>query len=109
VRPGRQFADRDWIIFIECRADALVLPGRQQVPVKSLPRSRDADNPLARAVQQMIDRRQALVPAGEPPYNPRIRFLVAPEGQRTYYLAYPALEGLHLLMSRQNLEPEEKR
>jgi hypothetical protein len=37
-----------------------------------------------------------------------IRFRVRPDGLRSYYLAYPALEALHVPMSRENLEPEEK-
>jgi hypothetical protein len=56
----------------------------------------------------MIVRRQSTVRPGEPPYRPMIRFRVRPDGLRSYYLAYPALEALHVPMSRENLEPEEK-
>jgi hypothetical protein len=109
VRPGRQFTDRDWTILIDCTADALILlPSRQRIPVSSLPRRATADNPLAQAVSKMIERRQALLPAGEPPYRPRIRFLVRAEGLRTYYLAYPALESLQLPMTRQDVQVEEE-
>jgi hypothetical protein len=66
-----------------------------------------ADNPLLRAVWQLIERRQATVRPGEPPYRPLIRFLVHPDGLRTYFLAWPALESLHIPMSRQNVEPQD--
>ena len=110
VRPGRQFADRDWIILIECTAEGLVLQSSgQKVPAAKLPRKTGDSNPLLEAVQKMIDRRQALVPAGEPPYSPRIRFLVRPEGLRAYYLAYPALELLQLPMTRQEMGRDDDR
>lgn len=108
VRPGRLFSDRDWTIIVECKADAVVVhPGGQQVAASALPRRATDPNPLQQLVRRMIDRRQALVPAGEPPYRPRLRFLVHPEGLRTYYQAYPALEGLRLPMERQNVEMNE--
>ena len=55
----------------------------------------------------MIARRQATVRPGEPPYRPMIRFRVLPDGLRTYHLAYPALEALHVPMTRENVDPEE--
>lgn len=110
VRPGRSFTDRDWNIVIECRLDTVVIqPYSQPIPVATLPRRRSEDNALLQAVQKVIERRQALVPAGEPPYRPRIRFLVRPEGQRSYFLAYPALEALHLPMSRENMNMQPDR
>ena len=38
-----------------------------------------------------------------------IRFRVWPDGLRSYYLAYPALEALQVPMTRENLDPEEKK
>src|SRR5262249_3501480 len=55
----------------------------------------------------MIERRQALLRTGEPPYRPIIRFLVQPDGQRSFYLAYPLFERLGIPMVRQNLERPE--
>ncbi len=109
VRPGRQFADRDWTIQLECTADAVVLlPSRQSIAATALPRRSDPENALAQAVRKMIERRQALVPSGEPPYRPRLLFLVRPEGLRTYYLAYPALDSLQLPMTRQDVRQEDE-
>ena len=39
---------------------------------------------------------------------PRIRFLVRPEGLRSYYLAYPVLDGLRVPMARENVEPDDE-
>jgi hypothetical protein len=107
VRPSWVYSNRDWVIMIECNADAVVLPNQQRIDTALLSRASGAANPLFDAVRQMIDRRQATVPTGEMPYQPRIRFLVRPEGLRTYYLAYPALESLRVPMARENAEPDD--
>jgi hypothetical protein len=99
--------DRDWVIFLECRPEGIVLyPSRLEFPLKVLPSGPDG-NLLLKAVQQMIDRRQATVRPGELPYRPQVRFLVWPEALRTFHLAYPALDGLAVPKARQNLQPED--
>jgi hypothetical protein len=56
----------------------------------------------------MIARKQATVRPGDPPYEPRIRFLIHPSGGlRSYYQAYPLLQNLQVPMSRENLDPDE--
>ena len=55
----------------------------------------------------MIERRQGLVRAGEPPFRPEVHFLLRPENLRTYHLAFPALDTLHVPKMRQNLQPED--
>jgi hypothetical protein len=98
--------NRDWIIAIECSARGLVLyPYYSQYPVDRL----SEDGPaLCKQVQQMIDRRQASVRPGDPPYRPQIRFLVRPDGVSTYYRAYPLLESLKLPMKKQNVDRDEE-
>ena len=54
----------------------------------------------------MIDRRQAGVRPGEPPYRPQVRFLIYPDGLRTYFLTFPALEPLGIPLTRQNVEAD---
>lgn len=101
---GRIIGNRDFTVVIECHVDhATVLPGGAQFrwPTQA---SAAADQNLARYVQQLIERRQASVRPGEPPYRPRIHFKVAPDGLRTYYRAYPPLEPLRVPMARENLE-----
>jgi hypothetical protein len=109
TRP-RLFSNRDWIVPIECTADAVVVPsGGQRIAVTALAQGTRADNPLLQTVKQMIARRQAMVRSGEPPYRPIIRFQVRPDGLQAYYLAFPALESLEVPMMRENLRNEEKR
>ena len=92
---------RDWIIHLECAVDGVVLPTGQRVPAGS----RDQ---VLKAVQDLMARRQAQLRPGEPPWRPQIRFQVRPDGLRTYYQAFPALEPLGLVMTRENLDPPEK-
>jgi hypothetical protein len=98
------------VIPVECTADAVIVRiVRLKVPVSQLPAERMAGNPVVEAVRQIIARRQALVRPGEPHYRPMIRFVVQPDGQRSFYLAYPMFEHLGIPMVRQNLErPEPK-
>jgi hypothetical protein len=106
-RPRSVYGNRDWVIGVECRGDAVVLLSTgATLPLATLYQT-SGTHPLQEAVRQMIARRQASVRPGEPPYKPQIRFLVRPNGFRTYYLAYPALEGLQVPMSRENLDAEE--
>ena len=108
ARPSMLLGSRDWIIPIECTADALVLyPARLRIPLGTLPQGGVRDNQLVQAVQQMIERRQASVRPGEPPYRPILRFLVRPGGLRSYYVAYPLLQPLEVPMTRENLDPDE--
>jgi hypothetical protein len=108
IRPGPLIGNRDWIIPIECTADAVVLfPSRQRIATTQLSKGENGSNPLREAIQQMITRRQATVRPGEPPYRPMIRFRVLSDGLRSYHLAYPALEALRVPMTRENVDPEE--
>ena len=108
LRPARLTGDRDYYIYIECRADSVVLyPSQRIFPLLTLSRSSSQGNPLMQSVQQMIDRRQASVPAGTMPYRPQICFLVRSDSVRAYHVAYPALDALTVPKIRHNLEPED--
>jgi hypothetical protein len=106
LRPAR-VSDRDWVIYVECRSDSLILyPSRQQIFVRDL-NGGPTNNPLMLAVQQMIHRRQSMLRPEDPPYRPQVRFLLRPENLRTFHAAYPALEALPIPKTRQHLEPED--
>jgi hypothetical protein len=106
LRSTRLSGDRDYIIFIECRPDGVVLyPAEKQYPLTAL--AQTVNNPLVQGVQQMIERRQSLVRPGELPYRPQVRFLVRPEGLRTYHLTYPLFDSLPIAKTRQTLIPED--
>jgi hypothetical protein len=104
---GLLSANRDWTITIECRADGVILLPQGQRIASGGPSTNNSVS-LREAVQQMISRRQASLRPGEMAYRPMIRFRVWPDGARTYYQAFPILEGLGLPMSRENVEPEGK-
>src|SRR5262249_355643 len=106
--PRLRAGSRDWIIAVECLQDAVIVhPYGQRIGTTALAPA-GAENALQRAVRQLIERRQATVRPGEPPYRPQIRFLVRKDGLHAYYLAYPALEALRIPMTRQNLEEESR-
>jgi hypothetical protein len=68
--------------------------------------------PLLQELQQMIARRQAAIASSETEkdehiQSPQIRFLVRPDGLRTYFLAFPELTALQLPMTRENLDADE--
>lgn len=105
VTPALRFGDRDWVIPLECTADGVtVLATRARIGLDGLTGS-ETDNPLLSLVQKTIDKRQAMVLPGEPPYHPIIRFRVRPDAIRTYYLAFPMLQKLGVPMTREDIEP----
>jgi hypothetical protein len=104
--PLRLGPNRDWVIVLECQENGVVLPGGQKISTSALTRPMDANgNPLLAAVKQMIDRRQSTIRRGEVPYQPHIRFLVHPDGERTYYYAYPALDSLVAPKTSEKITP----
>lgn len=109
-----RYVRRDWNIFVECTADQVVVyPGGSRISTISLGHSgKPGNQPLFQTVQQMIARRQAVIASTDvsreaPGQAPQIRFLVRPDGLRTYFLAFPELSPLHLPMTRENLDAEE--
>jgi hypothetical protein len=107
--PPRLVGNRDWVISAECRSDAVVLyPGEVRFPLASLATGQEGGPRLVSTLKQMIARKQATVRAGEPPYRPQVRFLVRPDGQRSFFAGYPWLEGQQIPMSRQNIDKDEE-
>jgi hypothetical protein len=105
-RPPRLIGNRDWVIAIDCRADGAVLRGSGVKFAPASPSARAGDSALLQTLKQMIDRRQASVRPGEPPYRPQVRFFVHPDGLRTYDLTFPLLKPLGITMTRQNVEAD---
>jgi hypothetical protein len=104
VPLSRVIGNRDWVITVECKADAVFLqPWGTRFAVGTVA-SPGQEHPLPAAVRRLVERRQATVRAGDPPYRPLLRFQVHPEGLRSYYFAYPLLESLRIPWSRENLE-----
>jgi hypothetical protein len=105
LHPARLRGDRDWVVFVECRSNGVVVyPTARSFTLAEVT---SPANPLLSCLQEMIARRQALVRPGELPYRPHVRFLVRPEHLRTYHTVFPALDALQVPKSRQNLAPED--
>jgi hypothetical protein len=106
LRPAQLGGDEEALIFVECQAQVVIVhPGRRRVPIDALNHS-PAYNQLRQAVQKQIQRRQALSGRGEAA-RVHLRFLIHRDGERTFHLAYPALEGLLVPKTRYSLQPED--
>lgn len=104
LRPAWVHGGRAWTIYIECRADTLVLyPSQRTFPLAAVVNDPNG-NPLIQAIQKMIDRRQSRRRRGEPPYHPKLCLLVRPEYVRTFLTVYPALDALPVPKTRRNLD-----
>jgi hypothetical protein len=109
LRPALLGGDRDYIILLECRRDAVVLhPFGNSFSTESLTEKNGGATLLQEAIGRLIARRQATVRPGEQPYRPQVRFLVRPDGLRSLHRAYPALESLQIPLTRQNLDADEE-
>jgi hypothetical protein len=107
VRPAILGGDRDYVILVECRANAVVLhPFGTSFSAESLAPNNGGGALLQEAVGRLVARRQATVRPGEQPYRPQVRFLVRPDGLLSMHRAYPVLQGLHIPLSRQNLDAD---
>jgi hypothetical protein len=107
LRAARVLGDGDYVVFIECCSQHLVIyPSRRRVNMDALGNNRPS-NPLYQTVEQMISRRLSTLRAGEKVPRIQIRFLVHRDGDRTLHLAYPLLEGLPGEKVRYNLQPED--
>jgi hypothetical protein len=104
LRPAQLHGGRDWTIYVECRADAVVLYPSEKSFTLAQASSEASVNPLVTAIQQMIARRQSGRRPGDPPYYPQVRLLVRSENVRTFLTVYPALEALPVPKTRQNLD-----
>jgi hypothetical protein len=107
---GRMLGNRDWVLFVECHNDGILLKyGNQKFTLQELSVHSAREHPLTSAVRQIIARRQATVAPGETPYRPILRFQVWPDGLQAYYLSFPLLQDLQVAMVRENIEPSKEK
>ena len=92
-------------VFIECRADQVIVhPTAQAVPLEGL-HLVPAINPLYQTVHQLITRRQATLASRDTPFRVQIRFLVHRDAERVYHQAYPALQTIPVPKKSYLLQP----
>ena len=97
--------NHDQVITIDCVADGAVLnPSYTLYPINPPANQRQVEQALLKTIQKMVDRRQATVRFGESSYRFMIRLRVQSGGLPTYYWIYPALQALHIPLSRENAE-----
>ncbi len=102
-RPARVQPSHEWIIYVECRVDGVVLhPGKDLLPLHAIAET-PAKNPLRARVAEMLPQQPAPLP-GKTPSRPRVRFVVHVDGGRSFHAAYPALVGLPIDMDRVTLQ-----
>lgn len=95
--------NKDFVITISCYNDFVsVSPGGMSFRW-SAANTKATDQAFAQAVANLIERRQASVRPGQPPYRPIVCFRVTPDGRPSCLHAYPLLEPLHLPMTRENV------
>ena len=101
---NKAFGNRDFVLTIDCYADHItIFPSGIQYRWKDQ-NTRETDQAVVQTIVKLVERRQASVRQGEPPYRPTIRFQVSPSGLRSYYHVYPLLEHLHIPWTRENVE-----
>jgi hypothetical protein len=107
LRPARIEGNEEAMLYVECRADQVVFyPSRKVVTFDELTNT-PPYNPLTQAVHQLILRQMNLRQPNGPAPRFHIRFLVQPEGLRTFHRAYPALDTISVPKSRYNLMPDD--
>jgi hypothetical protein len=106
-RPARIAPTREWLIYVECRAESAVLhPRNVNLPLNLL-EGDAATSPLRTLVTEVLERQPEPIP-GKAPRKLRVRFVVLPNGgERSFHAAYPALVGLPIDMDVVRLRPED--
>jgi F0F1-type ATP synthase membrane subunit b/b' len=96
-RPVGGTAQRDVPIVVECRAEKVILhPQKTSIPWEELTAK---GSPLLEAVLTAVERRQQSPGLAQP----QLRYLIRPDGLRTYYRASALLEPLRLRSSTEML------
>lgn len=108
LRPAQVSGNGELVIFVECRADVVVVhPTRTSVTTEHLTHTQ-AHNKLYQTVRQIISRRQALAREANAPAVPvQVRFLIHRDAERTFHRAYPVLDGLQVPKTQYNLMPDD--
>lgn len=107
LRPARVTNPGDLTIFVECRADCVVVYPTRKVYALSVLSQTPLYNPLYFTVRELMRRHLATPrPDGSTP-RVQVRFLVHADAERSYHLAYPSLETVSVPKSRTSLLPDD--
>lgn len=107
LRIARLEGEREYTLFVECRASGLVLqPEGISIPGHELETEAGAKR-FVDLISRQMEKKNRKNPPGEPPLRGRLKFLVWGDGVRWYHASFPLVEGLDIPKVRQNLEPED--
>jgi hypothetical protein len=103
---GKVVSDRDWNVTLSCTAKGVkLLLTQEEFSLAALQTHYPGEHPIHQAVRQLVEKKQATVRPGEPPYRPTLRFEVPPDGLRPYLVANAVLQDLGLPVVRHNFNP----
>jgi len=104
LRVARLDGGRDFIIYVECVKDGLVIhPDRLRIHGQELETEEGAKK-LLELLSKQVERKSRPGKPGEKPPQGQIRFLVRPDGLRWYHASFPLVEEMNIRKSRQNLD-----
>lgn len=107
LRIGRLEGEREYTIYVECRAKGLVMqPEGLQIPGQDLETEEGAKR-FVEMIRRQIDKKNRGNREGEPPIRGKLKFLVWGDGVRWFHASFPLVEGLDIVKVRQNLDPED--
>ncbi len=107
LRIGRLEGEREYTLFVECRAKGLVLqPEGVVIPGLDLETEEGARR-FVELIRRQIDKKTRGNREGEPPSRGKLKFLVWGDGVRWFHASFPLVEGLDIVKVRQNLDPED--
>ena len=107
LRIGRLEGEREYTIYVECRAKGLVMqPEGLQIPGQDLETEEGAKR-FVEMIRRQIDKKNRANREGEPPIRGKLKFLVWGDGVRWFHASFPLVEGLDIVKVRQNLDPED--
>ena len=107
LRIGRLEGEREYTIYVECRAKGLVMqPEGLQIPGQDLETEEGAKR-FVEMIRRQIDKKYRANREGEPPIRGKLKFLVWGDGVRWFHASFPLVEGLDIVKVRQNLDPED--
>jgi hypothetical protein len=107
LRIARLEGEREYTIFVECRAAGLVLQPEGLVIAGHDLETEAGAKRFVDVITRQIEKKNRKNPPGEPPLRGKLKFLVWSDGVRWYHASFPLVEGLDIPKVRQNLEPED--
>lgn len=103
LRPAKLTGGREMTHFVECTADGVILhPGGRKF-TKQMISQPEVANPLLQELKEKIERRRMLDKGAGTTSYIQVRFLVWPDGMRSYHALYPAVSTWGVFSQQQTI------